>query len=250
MFIGIVALSIMIYPGGFDFVNDYLSNLGRTVTKDLDPNPTSSVMFTVAMIFGAIVSLSFWLFSLNIFNAFYTSGYKWLPMLGGAIGAVSTPFMALIGVFPVNLEPANHYLVGMIFFSLAGVAMTTYALFFIWLFLSSYSGIKLLVYGAISLLIPLLAGFALTFASAIPSWIIILIVGSGIVLSLILGTKFPDFDDFLSHIASVTILVLMIAIVVVLFGAGLFPLLEASFILGIIGFMMASHFRLWDDVKG
>ncbi len=245
-FILLVGLAFYNYAGSYNFFHNYLSDLGRTVA-DGNNNSTSSNYFTAAMIVAGILSVIFWFLSMNVIYNSISLPLKFkLPvLLGSIIGIISAIFNALIGIFPLDTQTRNHYLVGAIFFSLAGLACILYALFFVYLFFHHKTPEKKVEYSILSFLIPIVFALALTaIINDISASLIIIIITVLIVLNLLFMFAFKSFIDYMSYIISFSMIVLEVLIVILLIGSGLKPVIEVTFILGIVVFIMTNNIRI------
>lgn len=245
-FILLIGIAIYTYSGSFDFFHNYLSDLGRTVVNG-NTNSTSSLYFTSAMIVAGILSAIFWFLSMNvIYNSINLPLKFKSPVLAGSvIGFISAIFNVLIGFFPLDTQTQNHYLVGAVFFSLAGLACTLYALFFVYLFFHQKTPEKQVQYSVLSFLIPILFALALAaIINDISAIYIIIIVAILIILNLILVFAFKTIINYLSYIISFSIIVLESLIVILLLSSGIKPIIEVTFILGIVVFIMTNNIRI------
>ncbi len=246
IFIIFILLAIYYYPGQYNFFGNYLSDLGQKMVGGVD-NSQSSLLFTSAMITAGILSAIFWFLSQNVIyhSINLPLKYKAPILIGSVIGFISAIFNALIGFFPLDTQPDTHYLVGAIFFSLAGLACTMYALFFIYLFFLQKTPERTIQYSLISFIIPVLFGLALTaIISKVSSIIIVALVTLLILLNLAFMVVFKSFITYLSYILSFSMIVLEALIVLLLIGSGLEPIIEVTFILGIVVFIMTNNIRI------
>ena len=245
-FILLIGLAIYYYKGNYSFFHNYLSDLGRTVV-DGHSNSTSSHYFTAAMITAGILSACFWFLSMNvIYNSIdLPLKFKFPILIGSVIGFISAIFNALIGFYPLDTEQSNHYLVGAIFFSLAGLACTLYALFFVYLFFHYKKPEKKVEYSILSFLIPVIFALVLyAIINDISSFYIIVLLVILVILNLIFMFAFKSFINYMSYVVSFSMLVLESLIVMLLLGAGLQPVIEVTFILGIVVFIMTNNIRI------
>lgn len=246
VFIALIGLAIYYYPSNYSFFGNYLSDLGQKMANGLD-NSTSSLLFSLAMFTAGLLSAVFWFLSQNvIYNSIKLPlKYKLPILIGSVIGFISAIFNALIGIFPLDTQPDNHYLVGAIFFSLAGLACTLYALFFIYLFFLHKTPANTIKYSIISFLIPIVFALVLTaFVSQISSLIIIILVTLLVLLNLLFMFKFKSLINYMSYIVSFSMIVLEALIVMLLIGSGLEPVIEVTFIIGIVAFIMTNNIRI------
>ena len=67
-FIVVTLLAAALYPGGYDFIAYYLSDLGTTMTRYGDANTLSSGLFTLTLIVIAIILIPFWISVSSVFR--------------------------------------------------------------------------------------------------------------------------------------------------------------------------------------
>ena len=204
----LLLIALIIYPGGFNFLDFPLSDLGHVNANNGDPNPTSSLLFTLAMMLAGLMTLFYWFFSANVIYNKYTTKWKFIAIFGGIAGLFSSVFLALIGLFPSDKFENEHNLIGIGFFVLVTLALGLYSALFIIDFLEEYEGKKQLIYILLSFIIPILiGGMIMGIAKEIPMWLIFIFAGVIIIISIYLGWQFPDISDYLSYILSIIVLV-------------------------------------------
>jgi hypothetical protein len=90
----------MFYPGGYDFVTNYYSDLGRTVTLNGDNNSTSLIFFIVGTTMTGLLFIPFWL---NYYKIFYHSTHaKSVGKIGSVFGMFAIPPLFGIALVPIN----------------------------------------------------------------------------------------------------------------------------------------------------
>jgi hypothetical protein len=234
-----------IYPGGYEFFDYFLSDLGRQTAINGDSNPTASILFSCSMFLGALFLLIFWLLSPVLLKSYQSKLYV-LVQIGSVLGLLSTPVMASIGIFPTDTQSEVHNIIGIIFFALAGASIVLYSIFFIILFFSRLQEQNRLFFAMISCLVIILISFIIiTFVSELPSWLIIVAVFGIVLLSVILKLKFPHFIDMVSFLISAFMFIIISTICFVLIGAGLTAILEITFVYGMIIWTLINNFRIF-----
>jgi hypothetical membrane protein len=145
-------LAAFFYPGGFDYLGYYFSDLGAVVAKNGEPNLISSTLFSVTVIAVAITLIPFWLIIRSLFTKSRLE--KVLSMLGSALGLAGFPFLIGVAISPIDTQLETHVLMTLIFFSLFVLATLLYSIAVI---LNrdypNYSGLVGLVLFAVSLVI-------------------------------------------------------------------------------------------------
>jgi len=61
-------LAAYFYPGGFDYLGYYFSDLGALVAKNGEPNTISSTLFSITVVTVAITLIPFWLVIRSLFT--------------------------------------------------------------------------------------------------------------------------------------------------------------------------------------
>ena len=243
----LLGTALLIYPGGFDFLDYPLSDLGHENANNNDPNPTSSLLFTLAMIFAGLMTIIYWFFSANVIYNKYTTKWKFFAILGGLTGVFSSLFLVLIGLFPSDKFVNEHDLVGLGFFVLATVALGLYSALFIIDFLEEYEGTKQMIYILLSFFVPILiGGIIMGIAEQIPTWLIFIFAGIIIIISIFLGWQFPDVSDYLTYILSIIVLVMISATILIVTTIGVIPILEATYVLVMMTFIMTTNYNVWE----
>lgn len=152
----IITFGIMlIYPGGYSFIDNYISELGLSVTNGV-PTMINWVLFATACTSAAVLIVPFWI---SIRTHFQESKIaKYLSILGTILGIIAAPFLAGVGIFAADLYGFQHGWSTVIFFILITVAITIYSIAI--LFNKGYNNIISLI-GFIVATICLLYIFAL-----------------------------------------------------------------------------------------
>jgi hypothetical protein len=114
-FVLLTLIAMRVYPGGtrfdpqsagYNFLNNFFSELGYTVTHNGIPNPITAPLFFAALTFAGAGLVTFFLFSLQFFW-----GTPWLRVLsicGSVSGVISGVAYIGIAFTPANLLPAPH----------------------------------------------------------------------------------------------------------------------------------------------
>lgn len=130
-FIFLIGLAIYFYPEPFDFFTTFLSDLGRAVAEGGAVNPISSILFSIAMVFGAGTLFVFFLFSPRLLSHVSTTlAYNNKLRFGQYAGLLSCLGLLGISIFRLDLQPTYHYASGLLFFIPIGIA----AILFSWYF--------------------------------------------------------------------------------------------------------------------
>ena len=119
-------LAALFYPGGFDYLGYYFSDLGAVVAKNGEPNSISSTLFSVTVIAVALTLIPFWLIIRSLFTESRLE--KVLSILGSALGLMSFPFLIGVALSPIDTQLETHILLTLIFFSLFVFATLLYSI--------------------------------------------------------------------------------------------------------------------------
>ena len=110
------------YPGGYEFLTDYYSDLGRTFTLEGDPNLFSMLLFVIGTLLTGLMFIPFWL---TFYKIFHQSRFTMnLGKLGSMFG-----ILALYSLFGIALIPIDVNLDLHAFSSVAYYLAITFSLF-------------------------------------------------------------------------------------------------------------------------
>ena len=124
-FLLLTFLAAFFYPGGYDYFGYYFSDLGAVIARNGEPNPTSAILFSVALTIVAIALIPFWLILRSIFEE---SRLGILSTLGSMLGLTSSPFIIGVALFPIDTQLDTHILATLIFFSLFVLSTIFYSI--------------------------------------------------------------------------------------------------------------------------
>ena len=119
-------LAAYFYPGGFDYLGYYFSDLGALVAKNGEPNTISSTLFSITVVTVAITLIPFWLVIRSLFTKSRLE--KILSILGSALGLTAFPFLIGVAISPIDTQLETHILMTLIFFSLFMLASLLYSI--------------------------------------------------------------------------------------------------------------------------
>lgn len=243
--LGLIILAMINYPGEYDFFKNYISDLGRKFTEEGYDNSISSSIYMLAMLMLGLVSTGFWFFSQNIVYHVFKTKWKYLVILGSLSGIISSIVIGLTGFFPLDTASEMHNLLGMIYFALGGIALSLYSIFFIVLFFSNKDDIKVIVYAVISVIIPIIFAFIVVgILDEISTVYIVGLVLLLLIVNVVFLFAFKNFISYLSYLISFSMLVLEVTIVLLVISVGIKPIIEVSFVLGMVTFMMINNARI------
>jgi hypothetical membrane protein len=125
-FLLLTFLAAFFYPGGYDYLGYYFSDLGAAIAINGVPNPISAILFSVALTIVAIALIPFWLILRSIFEESRLGGV--LSTLGSILGLTSSPFIIGVALFPIDTQLDTHILATLIFFSLFVLSTIFYSI--------------------------------------------------------------------------------------------------------------------------
>ncbi|MFW9919774.1 MAG: hypothetical protein ACFFED_09260 [Candidatus Thorarchaeota archaeon] len=125
LFVIFTFIDMLIYPGGYSFLDNYFSELGLTVINGT-PALLNYVLFSLACTSAAICSLPFWLAIRREFNE--SQILKYLGWIGTIMGLLAAPFLSALALFAGDVFPLQHGLSTMIFFILYASAIIIYSI--------------------------------------------------------------------------------------------------------------------------
>jgi len=125
LFVIITFINMAIYPGGYNFLLNYFSDLGRTVTNGV-PSPADWFLFSLACTAAAVCSVPFW----AAIRALFTKPpyLKYLAWLGTILGVAAAPFLSGLAILAGDVFPTQHGLSTDIFFLLYSTAIVIYSI--------------------------------------------------------------------------------------------------------------------------
>jgi hypothetical membrane protein len=125
IFIVVTFIAMLTYPGGYSFLDDYFSSLGRTVINST-PSMLNYYLFVTACT-GAAVCLIPFLFAIRTeFTG--TTTLKGLSWLGTILGLAAAPNLSALSLYAGNLFPDEHGLTTRLFFILIMLGILFYSI--------------------------------------------------------------------------------------------------------------------------
>ena len=247
IFLVILLVAMWVYPGGYDFFGYYISSLGAVKTVNGEANPFSPILFFLGMSLGAISLFSFWVISHLLLEEL---PYQKTHTVGSLIGIIATPFMVFIAVFPTDEQKLLHLAVTIIFFTGSGVAILIYSIRIIEKFYQRLKDEIQNYYLFITFLITIFSFLlVLSIISNISSFYIIIIAFIIIISVMSLKERFPTYINLISYLSSVFIILLIVGIPIILIISGISPIIEISFVYGMIIWIITHILRVWPLVS-
>jgi len=125
IFIVVTFIAMLTYPGGYSFLDDYFSSLGRTEINST-PSMLNYFLFVTACT-GAAVCIIPFLFAMRTeFTG--TTTLKGLSWIGTILGLAAAPNLSALALFAGNLYPDEHGLTTRLFFILIMLGILFYSI--------------------------------------------------------------------------------------------------------------------------
>jgi hypothetical membrane protein len=124
-FVIITFVDMLIFPGGYNFIENTFSQLGFSVINSVD-TPLNWFLFAAATTSAAICTVPFYLTIRTVFTE--TAAQKALSGLGTVLGLAAAPCLAGVGIFAANLFLYEHAWSTIIFFVITAFAIATYSI--------------------------------------------------------------------------------------------------------------------------
>ncbi|MHA1638341.1 MAG: hypothetical protein ACTSUO_01070 [Candidatus Thorarchaeota archaeon] len=125
LFVIITIIDMLIYPGGYSFVDNSFSQLGLTVINGV-PTFLNYVLFALACTATAVCTIPFWLAIRTEFSE--PSKVKHIGLIGTIAGITAAPFLSALGIFAADIFPYPHGFSTILFFILYASAIIIYSI--------------------------------------------------------------------------------------------------------------------------
>ncbi len=125
-FLLLTTIAALFYPGGYDYLGYYFSDLGAVTARNGASNTFSSTLFFIALTVTGIFMIPTWLILPSLFKG---SVYeKITSYLGTGFGLLATPLIIGIAIFPMDTESDLHGFYAQYFFLAFGFAILIYSI--------------------------------------------------------------------------------------------------------------------------
>ncbi|MFW9848677.1 MAG: DUF998 domain-containing protein [Candidatus Thorarchaeota archaeon] len=124
-FVILTFILMAMYPGGYDFLTNYFSQLGLSVINGVD-TPFNWFLFAVATTLSGMLSIPFWLSIRTVFTE--TTPLKGISGIGTILGIIAGPCLAGVGIFAGDLYGYQHGMSTLLFFLLFAIAIAVYSI--------------------------------------------------------------------------------------------------------------------------
>ncbi|MGY5852195.1 MAG: DUF998 domain-containing protein [Candidatus Thorarchaeota archaeon] len=119
-------LAAFFYPGGYDYLNYYFSDLGAVTARNSDVNTTSAILFFIALATVSITLVPFWL---GLFKFFSQSRVERISsLLGSVMGLICSPVLIGVALFTIDTQLEIHFVLVLVQFSLFSFAILLYSI--------------------------------------------------------------------------------------------------------------------------
>lgn len=125
-FLLLTSVAAFTYPGDYNYIRYFFSDLGTIVARNGETNSISSKLFFIALTTYAITSIPFWLVTKAMFKE--SGKERYLSKFGSALGLASTPFMMGIALLPFDTQLTAHIIVAFFFILLHGGGSLLYSI--------------------------------------------------------------------------------------------------------------------------
>ena len=128
-FVTLTILAMFYYPGGYSFLTDDFSVLGRYKTEALSPIPNtinylSSILFILATFSSGVILIPFWI--KLYFN--FDGWRKYVALPGSITGVLASISLIGVGMVQMDVLPLAHGVFAILFFVLNAVAFILFTI--------------------------------------------------------------------------------------------------------------------------
>ncbi|MFX1370095.1 MAG: hypothetical protein ACFFAY_16010 [Promethearchaeota archaeon] len=124
-FVILTFANMLIYPGGYSFLENSFSQLGFSVINSVE-TPLNWFLFAAATTIAGVLSIPFWLAIRTPFTE--TELQRVISGIGTIIGIIAGPCLAGIGIFAGDVYPTQHGWSTLLFFLLYAIAIAIYTI--------------------------------------------------------------------------------------------------------------------------
>lgn len=124
LFVVITVLNMLVYPGGYVFLEDYFSELGLMMV-DGQSNTLGYILFSLACTSTAVCIVLFCLSMRTLFTE--TRLQRFISWMATAAGIASAPFLSALALFAADVFLLQHAVFTIIFFALYSAAIVLYS---------------------------------------------------------------------------------------------------------------------------
>lgn len=125
LFVIFTFIDMLIYPGGYSFIDNYFSQLGLTVINGQPAFP-NYVLFVAACTSAAVCSIPFWIAIKMEFSD--NQKVNIIGWIGTILGFIAAPFLSSLALFAGDIFPAQHGWSTILFFIFYSLAIVVYSI--------------------------------------------------------------------------------------------------------------------------
>ena len=126
-FISTTILAMFFYPGGYNFVTNFFSELGMTRSSmNHELNPISSVLFLLACTLVGVSLIPFWIVMTKLFSEVKIT--KYISYLGSITGLISSVLLMGVGIFSMDKATLAHFISAGGFFIFLSISIIIYSI--------------------------------------------------------------------------------------------------------------------------
>ena len=116
---------MLIYPGGYSFLENYFSQLGLMEINGQPAFP-NYVLFVLACSSAAVCSIPFWIAIKTEFSD--NRMVSIIGWIGTSLGFIAAPFLSALALFAGDVFPAQHGWSTILFFIFYSLAIVVYSI--------------------------------------------------------------------------------------------------------------------------
>jgi hypothetical protein len=124
LYVVISSINMLVYPGGYNFFENYFSELGLTMVGSL-PNLHGWILFSAACTSAAVCIIPFCLAIREEFAI--TPGLKIAGSVGSLLGILAAPFLSALALFAADIYLYEHAIATILFFLLYASSIIIYS---------------------------------------------------------------------------------------------------------------------------
>ena len=143
------------YPGGYDYLNYYFSDLGAVLARNNQTNTISAALFFLALTIVSITLVPFWLDSLKFFT--HSKTERILGLFGSGMGLLCSPLLIGVALFPLDTQLETHFGFVITQFVIFSFAILFYSIAFLFnrRYLLTVLGLSILAIGLFLMIDPM-----------------------------------------------------------------------------------------------
>jgi hypothetical membrane protein len=122
----VTLIAAFVYPGGYNNFKYFLSDLGRVVAINGEPNTISSMLFVLTIMITSFTLVPFWLILRTLFTN--STIEKGLSSLGSIAGLTAIPLLIGAALFPTDTQFEVHKFLARFFFFFFTIAILIYSI--------------------------------------------------------------------------------------------------------------------------